>query len=113
MSDGWQTWLPERWPLLAAGASGGIVRWLSLKESWRDGARNIVIGVLCAAYLGPIGTSLISPALSIVEADAARRGNVGGFLIGIGGSMIVSFIINVWRLRAAMGKREKEPEKPE
>ena len=37
-----------------AGALGGIVRWVTLREHWRDGVLSLLVGSICAVYLGPL-----------------------------------------------------------
>ena len=44
---------------VAAGAAGGIVRWVTLRQNWKEGVSSIVVGGLCALYLGPIVTPLL------------------------------------------------------
>ena len=33
-----------------AGALGGIVRWVTLREHWRDGVLSLLVGSICAVY---------------------------------------------------------------
>lgn len=88
-----------------AGAAGGIVRWLTLRENWRDGAVSIVVGALCALYLSPMVEPLLEPALGRIVLDPARRAGFSGFLIGIGGIAAAGFIIDIWQIRRAQLRR--------
>jgi hypothetical protein len=38
--------------LLLSGAAGGLVRWTTLKQHWRDGLISVAFGSLLALYVG-------------------------------------------------------------
>ena len=38
---------------LVAGAFGGFLKWITLRETWFDGVVSIVSGAICALYLRP------------------------------------------------------------
>lgn len=105
------TWLlGEKGQLLVAGAAGGVVRWLSLRENWRDGCISILVGAICALYLSPLAIPMIEPILSKLVVDADSRAGFSGFFIGVGGIAVAGFCIDIWRHR---GKRtDNDPELP-
>ena len=74
-----------------AGALGGVVRWLSLRESWKDGVISITVGAICAVYVSP----LVIQWLGI--ADNPRTPQLAAFIVGIGGIGVVGLIIDMWR----------------
>lgn len=81
-----------------AGASGGIVRTLSLKEKfWPDGPVNLVVGALSAAYLYPIGKPLLEMVIGSFVMDENRILTLSGFLIGIAGVGISGFVLDTLR----------------
>lgn len=94
------TWLfGEKGQGLVAGALGGVVRWLTLRERPRDGAVSIVIGAICAMYLTPVAFPMIDPLLSNVVVDSEARTRLASFIIGVGGIGIVSFVVDLWKVR--------------
>jgi hypothetical protein len=83
-----------------AGALGGIVRWVTLREHWRDGVLSLLVGSICAVYLGP----LVAPVLAPVIGKLAPGGDSAGFssfVVGIGGLSISGLIIDIFRARRA------------
>ena len=58
-----------------AGASGGLVRWLTLRHNLREGIVALIVGGLCALYLGPV----ISPILEPIIGKIAPQGDASGF----------------------------------
>ena len=94
-----------------AGALGGIVRWMTLRENWRDGLVSLLVGAICAVYLGP----LVAPILEPVIGRLAPGGDSAGFssfVVGIGGMSISGLIIDIFRARRAevrKGDGDAEP----
>lgn len=81
-----------------AGAAGGLVRWMTLREHWRDGMVSLVVGAVCSLYLGPIIFPLLNPVLS----NVAPAGDVGGFsafTVGLGGISLTGALIDLIRAR--------------
>jgi hypothetical protein len=92
-------WSPEVQALLA-GASGGVVRWLSVKVNWRQGLSMMVVGSLCALYLNPLAVPAIEPVIGVLVLDPASKvglAGLSGFLIGLGGVSVAAFFIDFWR----------------
>ncbi len=92
--------------LAIAGALGGLVRWLTLKQPPIDGLISIAVGAICAAYIGPAFQPVLQPIISFtgVEPDAAQ--GLGGFIVGIGGILVSGFFIDVWQMRRKLLKQE-------
>lgn len=90
--------------LMIAGALGGVVRWLTLREGWIDGLASVVIGSITAVYVGPAAHTILRPIIDMtgVEPDAAN--SLGGFLIGVGGILVSGFLIDLWRARQKLMK---------
>lgn len=94
-----------------AGALGGAVRWMTLREDWRQGLVSIFVGAVCAVYLGPLATTGMDTILGQVIEDPIARQNLGTFMVGIGGVGVVGFVMDFWKnRREAMNKgREDQP----
>ena len=92
------SWLAgDKGQLAIAGALGGLVRWLTLREHWRDGLVSRVVGGICAVFLAPLALPAIEPILGKIIADEAARGTLSGFIIGIGGIVVAGFVIDIWK----------------
>lgn len=111
MTDhGWINWLlGDKAQVILAGAAGGIVRWLTLRESWRDGIVSIVVGAICALYLGPLIEPLLEPVIGRIVVDAVRRAAFSGFMIGLGGIVVAGLVIDAWNIRRALIRKRDEP----
>lgn len=75
-----------------------MVRWVTLRENWRDGSVSLLVGAICAVYLGP----LVQPILDPVIGKLAPGGDAAGFAsfcVGIGGMSISGLLIDVFRAR--------------
>jgi len=109
MSDGgfWQWLISDKGQLALAGALGGVVRWLSLREDWRSGLTSLTVGAICAVYLGPVAIPFIEPIVGKIVVDAASRAGLSGFIIGIGGIAVAGFVIDIWKARRRQTEGEK------
>ena len=100
MNDFLQWLFGDKGQLAIAGALGGVVRLLTLRERlWPDGAISVIVGCLCALYLGPLAIPSLEPILGKLIVDPISRGTFSGFLIGVGGLSVSGFLIDVWRAR--------------
>lgn len=99
MSDSFSFLLSDKAPMAVAGALGGVVRWLTLRSSLADGLISIVVGAICAIYLGPVCLPMIEPVLGKIVLDGNARAGLSGFIIGIGGIGVSSFITELWQRR--------------
>lgn len=104
------TWLfGDKGQGLVAGAMGGVVRWLTLREHPRDGVVSIVIGAICAVYLTPLAFPIIDPVLSNVVVDGEARARLASFVIGVGGIGVVSFVVDLWKVRRKTNGNSSTP----
>ena len=107
MSD-FISWLAgDKGQLAIAGALGGLVRWLTLREHWKDGFVSLIVGAICAVFLAPLALPAIEPILGKIIADASARGTLSGFVIGIGGIVVAGFVIDVWKALRRKTEGEK------
>lgn len=84
-----------------AGAAGGLVRTLTLRDNWREGAANLVVGAICAVYLPPLALSFLAAPLGKLEVPAAMVGNLSAFIMGLGGMTVAGFILDVIKAKRA------------
>lgn len=81
--------------IILAGVAGGVIRWMTLRQNWREGMISLVSGGICAYYLGPVGTWIFRPVFD----DPAQQATMSGFLVGFIGLGIAGFIMDVWKRR--------------
>ena len=92
--------------LALAGALGGVVRWLTLKQPPLDGFISVVVGMICAIYIGPAINPIIRPVIDFAGVDMEAAQGLGGFLVGIGGILVSGFFIDLWQLRRKLLKQQ-------
>jgi len=79
-----------------AGAAGGVVRHLTLREPlWPNSIANVIVGSLSAVYLSPIAAPLLEKLIGKIDGNA----NLGSFLIGLGGMTASNIVITAWSIR--------------
>lgn len=94
---------------VVAGAAGGVVRWVTLRNDWKEGFSAIIVGALCALYLGPIVTPLLEPVVGVIAPEGDSSG-FSSFVVGLGGISLSGWIIDIIRARRKLAT-EKEVEK--
>ena len=97
-NDFWSWIMTDQAKTALAGAAGGIVRWVTLRERWQDGVASLLVGSICALYVGPFVNPLISPMID----DLAPNGDSNGFasfIVGLGGISIAGLLIDLIRTR--------------
>jgi hypothetical protein len=80
-----------------AGIAGGIVRWLTLRESPKEGAVALVVGGITAVYLNQIVAPVLEPYLGQIAPGTAS--SVGAFVCGLAGISLTGLIMDVIRIR--------------
>lgn len=93
----WFTSEPGR--AATAGALGGLVRWLTLRSNWREGVPTLVVGAICANYLGPIALSIIETWLGHPLAPESTLDNLMPFLTGVGGMTLSGIVLDIFEKR--------------
>lgn len=105
----WHLWVStDTAKLMLAGAAGGIVRWVTLRQSWREGTASVIVGALCALYLGPIVQPLLDPLIGPI----APGGDVAGFssfVVGLGGISLAGMLIDVISRMPRRGQGNGQP----
>lgn len=103
----------DKLPLIIAGALGGVVRWLTLRDHWSDGVISMLVGAICAMYIAPLAIPSLVPILGNINVAPENVGTLSGFLIGIGGITVSGFFIEAWRLRRKLLKAEQAASEPD
>jgi hypothetical protein len=78
-----------------AGALGGIVRWVTLRHNWREGSFTLIVGSICAMYLGPVALPIVEGTIGKIVPQGDMSG-LSSFLVGIGGISLSAFIIDIF-----------------
>ena len=101
----------DKTQLIIAGALGGLVRWLTLRDHWVDGLISIIVGAIVSLFLSPLALPAMTPFLGNIGMPPESVTGLSGFLMGIGGITASGFVIDVWRARRRMLKEQKaEPQ---
>ena len=87
-----------------SGAAGGIVRWVTLREHWKDGILSLLVGTICAIYLGPLVAPMLEPVIGKI-APQSDGGGFSSFVVGLGGISLSGFLIDLIRARRTEIKR--------
>lgn len=96
----------DRTQLVVAGALGGLVRWLTLRDHWSDGVIAIIVGALCAAFVSPLALPALTPFLGSVGMPPDSVTGFSGFIVGVGGISVSGLLLDAWRLRRKMLKAD-------
>jgi fluoride ion exporter CrcB/FEX len=100
-SDLYTWFVTEKVQVVISGALGGVVRWLTLQESWRTGMVSVACGAICAVYLGPLVEPVLRPVLAVALTEHEARSSFAAFVIGLSGITLSGFIIDIVRARKA------------
>jgi hypothetical protein len=79
-----------------AGAAGGLVRWLTLRDSWRDGLASLFVGGICAIYLSPLAQPVLQPVFGAISPDGDAS-SFAAFVVGLGGIALSGMVIDLTR----------------
>ena len=105
---GFLNWLAsEPGKAALAGAAGGLVRWITLRDNWTEGVPGLIVGAVCALYLGPLVEPLLEPVVGAI-APASDPAGFAAFIVGLGGIGLAASVIDIlqaWRQRGHNGPR--------
>ncbi|MFG6535564.1 hypothetical protein ACGYK5_17200 [Sulfitobacter sp. 1A16787] len=79
-----------------AGAAGGAIRWITLREKPRDGLVSLLVGSICAIYAGPLVEPFLSPFVGRLTPGEDADG-FAAFVVGIGGISLTGAVIDLFR----------------
>lgn len=83
---------------ILAGALGGLVRWMTLRDNWKEGGAAVIVGAICALYLGPLAEPILEPFIGRIAPDGDAAG-FSSFLVGLGGLSLSGIVIDVFARR--------------
>lgn len=95
--------------LLVAGALGGIVRWATLRQNWREGVMAMAVGAICSLYLGPVMLPIVVATIGPLTPGGDLQG-LASFLVGVAGISLTGFLIDVFDAKFLKSKKKKETE---
>lgn len=81
-----------------AGALGGLVRWLTLRDRWQEGVTAVLVGAICALYLGPLVEPVLEPTIGKIAPGEDATG-LASFICGLAGISIAGLLIDVFNAR--------------
>lgn len=106
-AKGLYTWLSGPGGQLAlAGALGGVVRSITLRERPIEGIGSLIVGTACSIYASPLALIVFDPVLGRLITKPGALDTFAGFATGILGMAIVGFILDVWRARRNAARRD-------
>ncbi len=113
MTIGWIPEIIDKGSLVLAGAAGGIVRWLTLREKlWPDGLVSIVVGSLASLYLADYLKPLFPAALHAlpwlrdVAFDQSKLSSLSGFVVGLSGIVLAGAVMDFAKFKKWRGKEK-------
>ena len=107
------SWLAgDKAQMLIAGALGGVVRWLTLRDHWSDGLIAVAVGAICSVYLAPLVTPELVPMFGAINIARDSTNSLSGFIIGIGGITVSGFVMDMWRARRRIGRKDGHDSDP-
>lgn len=80
---------------------------MTLREHWRDGVRSLIVGSICAVYLGPLVAPIIEPVigkLAVVDLEKGFGLDVPGVALGEDWMLVVMNAIGLGTLRHGIQK---------
>jgi hypothetical protein len=78
-----------------AGMMGGAVASIVLGDNARGFAARMIVGTACAVYLGPAAAGVFSPLAPFIGESGPV--SVSGFLMGIGGIIVIGAVLDMAR----------------
>lgn len=95
----WMPAVPEHVPLVAlSGLAGGICRMFAAKEKlWPQGFSSVVVGMLAATFLWPVGEPFLEPLIGNLEMEPEVSIMFGGFVTGLLGVSLIGLFVDFGR----------------
>ena len=108
VTDVWQS---TTLTLVIAGAAGGFIRWITLRSGLVEGLVGVVVGMICAVYMGPLVIKMIEPMTGPIplDTDGAR---LTSFAIGLGGISLTRTFMDKLGVSASQPDPAKDKEAP-
>lgn len=107
MQDFFNWLFGDKGQLVVAGALGGVVRWMTMRDRWGDGLIAVFVGAVCAFYLSPLVLPMLVPVLGGLQVVPESVTGISGFVAGIGGITLSGFVLDLWRARKRLFAKEQ------
>jgi hypothetical protein len=101
MTSLWEWIASGKGEIALAGMAGSAV---SVAMEWSgviSGVRRLFVGAVTAYFLAPVGIPMFKWVLGRIDVPVEQSAGVGGFILGIGGVIIVEIILKAFRIRRA------------
>ena len=82
---------------IAGSAVSVVMEWTGIMA----GIRRLFVGAVTAYFLAPVGLPMFAWTLGKIDVPSEQAAGVGGFILGIGGVIIVEIILKAFRIRKA------------
>jgi hypothetical protein len=96
--------------IVVSGALGGTVRGMTVVGTWREKTTDILVGAICASYLGPVIEPVIGPLVKGIVIDKVNRDLLASFLLGLYGVTVPRFILDFMNFRKVETKIDPNKE---
>jgi hypothetical protein len=97
----WEWIASGKGEMALAGIAGSAVSVAMEWSGFMAGIRRLFVGAVTAYFLAPVGLPLFKWVLGQVDVPVEQSAGVGGFILGIGGVIIVEIILKAFRIRKA------------
>lgn len=88
-----------------AGISGAVAISLVEWHGWVRFARQVVVGGICAVYMSDLSVPLLEFFLSGLKVGSHKAPELGGFIMGMAGMVIVEFFIKLFKKAEPISKK--------
>lgn len=95
----WDWFGSDKGQLLIAGIAGAAVSAVMDWTTIRAATRRFIVGATTAYFMGPAGIPVFEWVFGKVNIPVEQSTSVGGFVMGVGGIVIVEIIMKTLRLR--------------
>lgn len=90
-----------------AGISGAIAAAIADWRGWAQLLRKAVVGAICAVYISPLAVPMLQFFLPGIGVPEDRAPELGGFLMGMLGIVLVEFLLHVVSVRRQLLEGER------
>jgi len=97
----WEWFATSKGEIALAGIAGSAVSVAMEWTGFLSGVRRLFVGAVTAYFLAPVGLPIFEWALGHIDVPLDQSAGVGGFILGIGGVIIVEIILKTLRIRRA------------
>lgn len=101
MTSLWEWIASGKGEIALAGMAGSAV---SVAMEWSgvvSGVRRLFVGFVTAYYLAPVGIPMFRWVFGQINLPVEQSTSAGGFILGVGGVIIVEIILKAFRIRRA------------